>query len=456
MARSPSRSSDGGGSEHHVRAEPRLLKAIEEGKIDDATAIIESAKAKGQPFDHLLRIGLMRAAERGNITAAEYLLRSGAKPDGAPGGRVSPLLRAIEKNHVGVVQLLLKYGGDVNVADKQGRTALMTAAWRNHWHILQELIRNGADVNKKDNTGRNVLHNLAADKHCNWGRDVIDLLLKTNVAIDGPDSLDSRERTPLHWACVTGKKDLAEWLLTRPRLPRANVNAVEIREKTPLHLAVAHGMDDIVELLLRFGADVHARSDGGWTPLHNACEKGNLKCVRQMLTAGARVNSRLLNGMTPLHVAAQEGHLEVVQCLLDQKDIKMAARDSFGITPFLRAAAKKRKDIVKLLAPSNHVEALSEDALGACKGFEATIVDFGNFHNGNKVARKRVYGTSFFYENAELVIQVELTISQICSMSAIASIRSSRPCPFIRRTAKRPAFAGSICQQTIWRGWKLS
>ena len=34
---------------------------------------------------------------------------------------------------------------------------------------------------------------------------------------------------------------------------------------------------------------------------------------------------------------------------------------------------------------------MSEDALGAVKGFSATIVDFGNFHNGNRVSRKSVF-----------------------------------------------------------------
>lgn len=80
------------------------------------------------------------------------------------------------------------------------------AAWKNHFHVMHELLRCGADVNRKDNTGRNVLHNLAADKHCNWGRDVIAELLKQNIAIDGPDGQDDQKRSPLHWAASTGKK----------------------------------------------------------------------------------------------------------------------------------------------------------------------------------------------------------------------------------------------------------
>lgn len=402
MARSPSRrSSDGAHSNPanlHDRLEPRLLKAIEHGKKDPnanttAIGIIEHAKEHGQPhqLDTLLRIGLVRAAEHGNTTIAEYLLSQGAPPDGAIGGRVSPLLKAVAANHVGVVQLLLKYGGNVDAADKQGRTALMTAAWKNHFHVMKELLRCGADVNKKDNTKRNVLHNLAADKHCNWGRDVVEALLATDVAIDGLQGQDELERSPLHWAAVTGKRELCEMLLKRAKMPRADVDAREIREKTALHLAVAHGREDIVEFLIRCGANVRAKSDGSWTPLHNACEKNNVKILEMLLEAGAEVNGKLLNGMTPLHVAAQAGNLDIVKRLLDCKDIKRAVRDNFGITPFLRAAQNRRKDIVQLLAPSNHEETLNEDALGACNGFNATIVDFGNFHNDNKVRKRTVY-----------------------------------------------------------------
>lgn len=391
MARPPSLQSDGASSAHHERAEPRLLKAIEERHNDAAIAIIEDAKTHSKPIEHLLRIGLIRASERGNIAIAEYLLQNGAKANGAPGGRASPLLRAVEKNDVGIVRVLLRFGGDVDVCDKQGRTALMNAAWKNHWHVLDELLKRGADVNKKDQKGRNVLHNLAADKHCNWGSSVIELLLRTGVVIDGNLGQDETKRTPLMWAASTGKKELCEMLLTRQKGPRASINAVEGKEKTALHLAVAHGRDDIVELLIHYGANIKARSDGKWTALHNACQQGSVKVVRMLLGAGAEINARLLNGMTPLHIAAQNDHLDVVQCLLEREDCKRTARDAFGITPFILAAKQKNKDIVNKLAPFNQLETLSKDALYACQGFSGTIVDFGNFHNENRVTKRSVY-----------------------------------------------------------------
>ena len=181
-------------------------------------------------------------------------------------------------------------------------------------------------------------------------------------------------------------------LLTRPQGSKANVNAIEIRDKTSLHIAAAHDRNDIVEMLLGYGADLNLRSDGGWTPLHNAAEKGSEKIVRILLESGAEINAKLLNGMSPLHLAAQGGHSDVVRCLLERPELKRAARDSFGVTPFLRAAQHKQKDILTLLAPFNNIQGLSEDALGACNGFFATIVDFGNFHNENRVRRKTLYG----------------------------------------------------------------
>jgi ankyrin repeat protein/Mg2+ and Co2+ transporter CorA len=388
MARSPSIAS----SDHNERLEPQILRAAESDNVELLRTIIAAARAKGQLNDNFLRIALMRSSEKGKINATAYLLEEGAPPDGAPGNnRPSPLLRAVERDQATIVQLLLKHSATPETKDKKGRTALMTAAWKNHYHILHLLLVHGADVNARDNRGRNVLHNLAADKQCDWGDSVIELLLKQNIAIDGKEGQDELKRTPLHWACATGKIRLADMLLERPKMPRANINAVEIREKTSLHIAAAHDRDDMVEMLLTHGADVKAKSDGGWTPLHNACEKGSEKIVKLLLAAGSEINAKLLNGMSPLHVAAQGGHIDVVRCLLERRDIKRAAVDTFGCTPFLRAAQNRRKDIVELLAPFNHVETLSEDALGACNGFNATIVDFGNFHNENRVKRKTVY-----------------------------------------------------------------
>lgn len=399
LTRTRSRSTDN----NKERLEPELLKAVEADDVESLRQILVKAREKKQLNENFLRVGLMRSSEKGKVGATQYLLSQGANPNGAIGNRLSPLLRAIEANHAAIAFLLLAHGADRETQDKKGRTPLHTAAWEGHWHILDTLIAKGADVNGKDKKQRNVLHNLAADKRkCRWGDEIVQLLLQQNIYIDGKEGQDNLQRSPLHWACVSGKLRLAEQLLTRPKGPRAIVDAVECRGKTSLHLAAAHDkrndrdelveLLDIVKLLLRHGADVNAKSDGGWQPLHNACERGALLIVRTLIEEGAEINTKLLNGMSPLHLAAQGGHLKVVEYLLKCRVIKRDHRDNFGFTPFLRAAQNKHTEVFTLLAPYNQVEKLSEDALGACNGFNATIVDFGAFHNLNRVRKLTVYG----------------------------------------------------------------
>ncbi|CEO59250.1 Putative Ankyrin repeat protein [Penicillium brasilianum] len=387
MARSASMASDG-----HERLEPRLLRAAENDDIEALRTVIKLAHEYNQFSDNFLRVAVMRSAERGSVAATEFLLELGAKPD-VTGNRPSPLLRAVERDHYQIVRLLLDHGASPDTMDKEGRTALMTAAWKNHADVLQLLIMRGANVNARDHRKRNVLHNLAADKECRWGwgDEIVTLLLRTDCLVDGIEGQDELGRTPLHWACAQGNWRLAELLLTRPDGPKANIDAVELRGKTALHIATAHDRADIVQLLLQHDAAVNACSDGGWTPLHNACERGCEAIVRILLRAGAHINSQLLNGVTPLHLAAQGGHTEVVKGLLERPDLKRRVRDNFGSTPFLRAAQFKRKDIVLLLAPFNNVESLSDDVKDASAAFDATVVDFGNFHNENRVKRMSVF-----------------------------------------------------------------
>ncbi|CAD6500059.1 BgTH12-04164 [Blumeria graminis f. sp. triticale] len=379
------------------RLEPMLLRGAENDDVELLGETIECARKTHQLNQEFLLIGLMRSSEKNKFAATKYLLDQGAQSDEAIGKavkRLSPLLRAVERNNIEIVQLLLKYGANPDTADKKGRTALMTAAWRNHWHILNLLIHKGASINAQDHKGRNVLHNLAADKKCDWGDSVIELLLSQDISIDGERGQDGLGRTPLHWTCATGKINLTERLLTRN--PKANLHAIETRGKTALHLAVSNNRQDIVNLLLKYGAHINAKSDGGWTPLHNALEiesekRASAKILRMLISHGADPNAKLLNGMTPLHIAAQNGNILAVKYLLEQPGIKSTVRDSFGCTPFLRAAKNKRKDIVNLLAPFNHPERLCRDGLGACHGFNATIVDFGNFRNGNRVQKPSVF-----------------------------------------------------------------
>ena len=69
---------------------------------------------------------------------------------------------------------------------------------------------------------------------------------------DNPDLVFSKDAfgwTPLHYAVVSGQKDVAELLLAHG----AEVNAEDNDGFTPLHVATANGHKEMAELLRQHG-----------------------------------------------------------------------------------------------------------------------------------------------------------------------------------------------------------
>ena len=89
---------------------------------------------------------------------------------------------------------------------------------------------------------------------------------------------------------------------------------------TPLHLAAFFKRGPAVRLLLDRGADVGAVADNEMQvqPLHSGVAGGSREVVAALLRAGADVNARQQGGITPFMAAEQdEEEGEMVRLLLD-------------------------------------------------------------------------------------------------------------------------------------------
>ncbi|XP_072522853.1 poly [ADP-ribose] polymerase tankyrase-2-like isoform X2 [Salminus brasiliensis] len=174
-----------------------------------------------------------------------------------------------------------------------------------------------------------------------------------------PGEEPSRE---LFEACRSGDLQRVKKLLNA-----ANVNNRDTagRKSTPLHFAAGFGYKDVVDYLLKHGADVHARDDGGLISLHNACSFGHAEVVRHLLRHGADVNSRDNWNYTPLHEAAIKGKIDVCIVLL-QHGAELTIRNTDGRTaldlaePSTRAVltGEYRKDELLESARSGNEEKL--------------------------------------------------------------------------------------------------
>jgi ankyrin repeat protein len=152
--------------------------------------------------------------------------------------------------------------------------------------------------------------------------------------------------TLLHDAAYWGQRDVAEVLLKYG----ADVNARTKDGVTPLINAVSpKGSTELAILLVKNGADLHATANNGATALHNAATYGDSDLAIFLLESGADVNARANNGATPLDSAALYGKADLVRILLNY-GADVHAKANNGATAASNAQAGGHWDIFGVLS----------------------------------------------------------------------------------------------------------
>jgi ankyrin repeat protein len=172
--------------------------------------------------------------------------------------------------------------------------------------MLGLLIRSGALVNAANEYGVTPLALACA----NGSKAAVDVLLeaKANVNAARPTG-----ETPLMTAARSGNADIVRLLLTAGADPKAVSNDYK---QNALMWAIAERHVAVVRALLNHGADLSARSSGGFTPLLFAARYGDPEIADLLLAAGADARDAAAGGNTALLVAAVRGHVDVAKALL--------------------------------------------------------------------------------------------------------------------------------------------
>ncbi|XP_071323712.1 ankyrin repeat and SOCS box protein 2-like isoform X2 [Trachinotus anak] len=283
------------------------------------------------------------AAERGNVSCVDFLLKHGANPNIANKDRETPLLTACQHPNEAIVDLLLRSGAQVNHCCSQGLTALHEACRHGRPELCRMLLEAGANLQTKNIYGLQPFFIAAQHGHV----DVIHLLAKKGADINGQAGDGA---SPLYEACKNGHVSAVEVLLslradtnrsTKSRLLPLHVavqnnhirivsmlipvtSRVRIRHSgiSPLHIAAERNRDDILELLIESGFDINAKlskeryrmyEDRRSTALYFSVYNGNLEAAEMLLKAGANPNLDVFN---PLLIAVRLGWMDMATLLL--------------------------------------------------------------------------------------------------------------------------------------------
>ncbi|TIA10262.1 hypothetical protein D6C81_08388 [Aureobasidium pullulans] len=241
---------------------------------------------------------------------------------------------------------------------------------------------------------RDLIHKGAAIDYANPG-----------VDIDCPNASGD---TPLMTAVRFKRTAIAEYLIQK----EADVEAESHKHNglRPLHVAAEEGDAEGIFLLVKYHAQIEARSGLGLTPLMHAAWKDNAAALRALLESNALIEAGLKKGgrtaaipgvdiekwvnerSTALILAAQSGNIAVVK-LLVERHADLEARTNNGETPLIAASIYGHVRVVQyLLEKGSNAEARTRGTFTALL-FAAnrdhpevarTLLDFGALVDSKK------------------------------------------------------------------------
>ncbi|KAF4857247.1 Ankyrin-1 [Colletotrichum siamense] len=220
---------------------------------------------------------LLVALYEGNSSAAEILLKRGARPETANANKSTPLHVAIDNGCSEVARMLLTdYMANPKTLGFRGKTALHHIAARGLGDLLPFVIETGKPDDLRDQDGF----------------------------------------TPLHYAAAYNRHDFISDLVALN--PEIRICVKAVHDLTPLHVAARNGAVETVKLFTKLDPSSRQLQDRmSRLPLHMAALFGHTRCV-ELLSTPETTDSQDINGVTPLWLAAKEGHRAAVQYLIEQ------------------------------------------------------------------------------------------------------------------------------------------
>lgn len=234
---------------------------------------------------------LLKASEDGDIDDVNIILEQGYSPNINDRQGVTPLMYAAQNGHTEIVKALLNYNADVFVKSKNGITALHAAVRTKRHKIIKIIAQYKGTVLIKDKHGATPLHYAAIIDDSDILQTLIDAGSKVNET-------DNKGNTPLLVAAEYGNlKNIQLLTLYGAKVDIANNNGI-----TPLMMSANSGNEDIFDIL-NTEKNSATISKQGYSLLQYAVNGKNIQIVKKVYKIDTSRNHVSGAGITPLLIS---------------------------------------------------------------------------------------------------------------------------------------------------------
>lgn len=175
-------------------------------------------------------------------------------------------------------------------------------------------------------------------------------------------AVDENLRTPLHYACISGHKEIVNLLIK----DGAIVNALDTNGETPLHFATFYGHTEVVEALLDHKASTNVCNKHNLSPLHYAAAGNYPDIIKKLFVANPELKQANDFNYSALHIASAVGSLDTSKALVEYKANVNLKEKALGWKPIDFAKLTKHSEVIKYLidnGASNDITVLYSSSL---------------------------------------------------------------------------------------------